>query len=118
MRDGNERLLDMLEAIEEIERYAIRGRDAFLQDELVQVWMVHHLQIIGEAAARLPSRLRSASPGVPCKQVTGLRNVLVHAYFRVGPLEVWVVVDRDIPAFTGASVFGFALARSSKHALV
>ncbi len=57
MRDGNERLLDILEAIEEIERYAIRGRDAFFQDELVQVWMVHHLQIIGEAAARLPDGL-------------------------------------------------------------
>ncbi|MDD3856700.1 MAG: DUF86 domain-containing protein [Methanoculleus sp.] len=98
MRDGNERLLDMLEAIEEIERYAIRGREAFLQDELVQVWMVHHLQVIGEAAARLPSDLRSASPGVPWKQVIGLRNILVHAYFRVDPDEIWVVVDRDIPA--------------------
>lgn len=54
MRDGIDRLLDILEAIKEIERYAIRGgRDTFLQDELVQVWMVHHLQIIGEAAARL-----------------------------------------------------------------
>ncbi|MDV4342720.1 DUF86 domain-containing protein [Methanoculleus sp. YWC-01] len=99
----------------------------------MQVWMIHHLQIIGEPHVfedqrssrapfplerRVPLDLRSASPGVPCKQVTGLRNVLVHAYFRVGPLEVWVVVDRDIPAFTGASVFGFALARSSKHALV
>ena len=98
MRDGNERLLDMLEAIEEIERYAVRGREAFLQDELVQVWMVHHLQIIGEAAARLPSHLRSASPGVPWKQVIGLRNILVHAYFRVDPDEIWVVVDHDIPA--------------------
>ena len=48
MRDGNERLLDILEAIEEIERYAVQGRTAFLQDELVQVWMVHHLQVIGE----------------------------------------------------------------------
>ncbi|WP_332450048.1 hypothetical protein [Methanoculleus sp.] len=38
MRDGNERLLDILEAIEEIERYAVRGGVAFLQDELVQVW--------------------------------------------------------------------------------
>ncbi len=98
MRDGNERLLDILEAIEEIERYAVRGRAAFFQDELVQVWMVHHLQVIGEAAARLPPELRSASPGVPWKQVIGLRNVLVHAYFRVDPDEIWVVVDRDIPA--------------------
>ncbi|WP_317063675.1 HepT-like ribonuclease domain-containing protein [Methanoculleus caldifontis] len=53
MRAGNERLLDILEAIGEIERYAVRGRETFLQDELVQVWMIHHLQIIGEAAACL-----------------------------------------------------------------
>ena len=53
MRDGIDRLLDIPEAIKEIERYAVRGRDAFLQDELVQVWMVHHLQIIGETAACL-----------------------------------------------------------------
>lgn len=98
MRDGIDRLLDILEAIKEIERYAIRGRDAFLQDELVQVWMVHHLQIIGEAAARLPPDIRSASPGVPWKQVIGLRNVLIHAYFRVDPKEVWAVVDHDVPA--------------------
>ncbi|WP_292395917.1 DUF86 domain-containing protein [Methanoculleus sp. UBA303] len=99
MRGENERLLDILEAISEIERYAVRGREAFLEDELVQVWMVHHLQIIGEAAARLPPDLRSASSRVPWKQVVGLRNVLVHAYFRVDLDELWVVVDRDIPVF-------------------
>jgi len=33
MRDGNEQLLDILEAIDEIERYAVRGRDAFLRNE-------------------------------------------------------------------------------------
>jgi Uncharacterized conserved protein len=70
MRDGIDRLLDILEAIEEIERYTVRDRDAFLQDELVQVWMVHHLQIIGEAASRLPWDMRSTSPGVPWKQLT------------------------------------------------
>ncbi len=104
MRDGNERLLDILEAIDEIERYAVRGRETFLQDELVQVWMIHHLQIIGEAAACLPPDLRSASPEIPWKQVTGLRNVLVHAYFRVDPEEVWAVVNRDIPALRKAIV--------------
>ncbi|WP_292519497.1 HepT-like ribonuclease domain-containing protein [Methanoculleus sp.] len=64
MRDGDERLLDMLEAIEDIERYAVRGREAFLRDELVQVWMVHHLQIIGEAAAR-PRRPEVFSRSAP-----------------------------------------------------
>lgn len=47
MRDLRERLLDILEAIERIEKYTIRGRDAFEQDELIQTWIVHHLQIIG-----------------------------------------------------------------------
>ena len=41
-------------AIERIERYAIRGRDAFEGDELVQSWFVRHLQVIGEAVRTLP----------------------------------------------------------------
>jgi len=53
MRDARERLKDMLEAIERIERYAVKGRDAFEREELIQNWFVHHLLIIGEAAARL-----------------------------------------------------------------
>ena len=53
MRDRRERLLDMLEAIERIERYAAKGRAEFEKDELIQTWVVHHLQIVGEAAAKL-----------------------------------------------------------------
>ena len=51
MRDPRERLRDILEAITRIEKYAGRGREAFEHDELLQVWVVHHLQMIGEAAA-------------------------------------------------------------------
>jgi uncharacterized protein with HEPN domain len=58
MRDYNERLLDILEAIERIEKYAARGREAFEHDELIQTWMIHHLQIIGEAASALPDSIR------------------------------------------------------------
>ena len=44
MRDPGERLLDMLEAIERIDRYAEKGREAFEKDELVQNWFVRHLR--------------------------------------------------------------------------
>jgi hypothetical protein len=44
MRDTSERLRDIQEAISRIERYAVRGRAAFDQDELIQNWIVHHLQ--------------------------------------------------------------------------
>ena len=66
MRDPQERLRDILDAITRIERYAARGRDAFDQDELIQVWIVHHLQIIGEAAAQLGRKFHDAHPAVPC----------------------------------------------------
>ncbi len=41
MRDDRERLLDILEAIERIDRYAVRGREAFDHDELIQNWITH-----------------------------------------------------------------------------
>ncbi len=62
MRDDRERLLDILEAIERIDRYAVRGREAFEHDELVQNWITHQLQIIGEAAARITADLRENHP--------------------------------------------------------
>lgn len=53
MRDDAGRLQDRLEALEKVEHRLTGGREAFLDDELLQVWSVHHLQIIGEATNRL-----------------------------------------------------------------
>lgn len=65
MKDERERLRDILEAIEHIERYADKGRKAYEQDELIQNWFVHHLQIVGEAAARLGRDFHAAHPAIP-----------------------------------------------------
>ena len=97
MRDDRERLLDILEAIERVETYGTRGRKAFEQDELVQVWIVHHLQIIGEAARKLTEALRSRHPEISWAQIIAMRHILVHDYFRVDEEEVWVAVERDLP---------------------
>ena len=58
MRSNREKLLDISEAIERIEQYSSQGRGLFEYDQLVQVWIVHHLQIIGEAVARLSDDLK------------------------------------------------------------
>ena len=97
MRDQRERLLDMLEAIERIERYAAKGRVEFEKDELIQTWMVHHLQIVGEAAAKLGREFHEQHPSIPWPQVVAMRNVLIHDYFGVDLEEVWRVVERDLP---------------------
>ena len=47
MRDDRLRLADMLDAIGQIEKYSRRGRTAFDEDELIRVWIVHHLEMAG-----------------------------------------------------------------------
>jgi uncharacterized protein with HEPN domain len=87
----------MLEAISRIEHYAARGRGAFDADELVQTYFVHHLQILGEAAFKLPDELREEHLEVSWARILGMRHILVHDYFRVDPDIVWAVVENDLP---------------------
>ena len=65
MRDARERLRDIQEAVARIERYAVQGRAAFDRDELIQTWIVHHLQVIGEAATALPADVRDRAATIP-----------------------------------------------------
>jgi uncharacterized protein with HEPN domain len=97
VREEKYRLLDMLEAIERIEKYAVRGRAAFNADELIQNWIVHHLQVIGEAARTLSPTLRELHPQVPWTEIIGMRTILVHRYFDIDLDIVWAVVERDLP---------------------
>jgi uncharacterized protein with HEPN domain len=77
--------------------YARRGWSSFEHDELLQVWMIHHLAIIGEAAARLSPALRQGHPEVPWSAIIGIRNVLVHGYFSIDLDEVWGITQQ-LPA--------------------
>ena len=97
MRDDRERLLDMLEAIHKIEHYAQDETFAAQNEDLVEVWMIHHLQIIGEAASRVSNELRAKYPEVAWGGMIGMRHVLVHGYFETDKDLVWRVVEQDIP---------------------
>jgi uncharacterized protein with HEPN domain len=97
VRDDRERLLDILEAIERTEKHAQRGRSVFEKDELVQIWILHHLQIIGEAARSLDPDVRDRFPEIPWPKIIGMRHILVHHYFEIDTELVWSVVERDLP---------------------
>lgn len=96
MRKDRVRLQDILEAIVKIEQYTDRGRQAFDTDEMLQVWVVYHLQILGEAASKLSPELRIRYPDVPWTQIVGMRNILVHDYFGIDLDVVWTVIERDL----------------------
>jgi uncharacterized protein with HEPN domain len=99
VRDDRQRLLDILEAIENIERYInTEGKPRIVaDDELIQVWVVHHLQIIGEAASKISETLREEHPEVAWGGMIGMRHVLVHGYFETNTNIVWKAVERDLP---------------------
>ncbi len=97
MKDDRQRLLDIRECIRKIEKYAVRGRKAVENDELVRNWIVHHLQIIGEASRALSADFRKQHPEVPWSKAIGMRNILVHHYFAEDVAVIWWAVERDLP---------------------
>lgn len=97
MRSDRELLLDILEAIEKIERYTSKGRDAFFEAELIQTWVVYHFQIIGEAANHLSDSLQKEHPDILWPDIVAMRNVLVHQYFGIDLEQVWDTTTIDLP---------------------
>ena len=96
MRDDRERLQDILEAIEQIEKYTVLGEAEYRHNELIQIWIVHHLQIIGEATSSLSRQLTDKYSRVPWAEIVAFRNILVHEYFRVDLKAVWKIIERDL----------------------
>ena len=83
----------------DIEAEQPKGKKAFGASPLIQVWMVHHLMIIGEAVRAIDPALRQKHPAVPWRQIAGMRNILVHDYFRINHEIVWETLEKQLPAF-------------------
>jgi uncharacterized protein with HEPN domain len=65
---------------------------------MVQDAVVRNLEIVGEAAKRVSPDLRKRAPGVPWREMAGMRDKLVHDYFGVDLDLVWDVVAAELPA--------------------
>jgi uncharacterized protein with HEPN domain len=97
MRSDQDRLADILDAIAKIQERTSAGEDAFRHDEMLQVWVIHHLQVIGEAARGLSREFRDLNPTVRWAQLVALRNILVHEYFGLNLKQVWMMVCKELP---------------------
>jgi uncharacterized protein with HEPN domain len=92
-------IADILESIGKIERYVTGlDRDAFLKDEKTVDSVVRNLEIVGEAANRIPESFTSQHPEIKWRRIVGLRNRIVHDYFGLDLEIVWEILEHELPA--------------------
>jgi len=92
-------LQDILDSIEKIEIYT-RDIDftGFRNNPMIIDAVVRNLEIIGEAAAKLPARILKKYPTVPWSKMKAIRNKVIHEYFGIDFNITWKTVKKSLPA--------------------
>jgi uncharacterized protein with HEPN domain len=92
-------LHDSLDYAEKAESFltGAPSAEALRKDERTLFAVVRTLEVIGEAAKRIPEDLRQKHPEVPWRGMTGMRDKVVHGYFGVDAEVVWRTVREDLP---------------------
>lgn len=71
--------------------------EQYLADELLQAAVERKIEIIGEAARKVPRDFQQAHPEIPWAKIAGQRHVLAHDYGRIEHDRLWNVVTVHIP---------------------
>jgi uncharacterized protein with HEPN domain len=97
-REYDDYLRDMLENAELALNF-IRGMeyDEFFEDEKSTYAVMRALEVLGEAARQIPEKVREANPDIPWREITAMRNKLMHEYFGANMKVVWKTVQEDLP---------------------
>ena len=102
MRLPEDRLTDILAAVADGADLVKRGHAAYLQDPLLIRAAKNIISEIGEAAKDLDDALLSTMPGVPWKNVKGMRDKVVHDYPEVDLDVMWDTLVHGLPAVATA----------------
>lgn len=92
-------LLDIVVAARKIIKFTDDvAREQFDADEILQNAVMRLLEIIGEAARSISQDVKDAHTQIPWREIVGMRNRLIHHYFRVDVNKVWDAIKQDVPS--------------------
>lgn len=89
---------DMLEFGEKVLSYT-EGMDqaGFVTDTLTYDATLRNLELIGEAATRIPSEVREAHSEIQWRDIIATRNRLAHGYLGIDDDVIWDIIQNDVP---------------------
>lgn len=97
-RDYTDYINDIIESIDDVASF-VKGMsyDEFVHDKKTFNAVVRSIEIIGEAAGKLPQDVRHRAPDIPWNKVTGMRNRLAHEYFGIDAQILWKTAVEALP---------------------
>lgn len=98
MRNSRAFIEEIVESISKIERYTEGlNFEKFQNNEMVIDAILRNLEVIGEAARRIPDEVRNKHKDIPWKRMIGLRNIVIHEYFGVDLSIIWKIATENLP---------------------
>ncbi len=86
----------VLVCLRHLAAYTASGQDEFLNSSMMQDAVFRNIQVIGEAVKRIPEATRQQYRDIPWRNLTGMRDVVVHDYDELRLDEIWSTVINDL----------------------
>ena len=98
MREYKDYLIDVIDAINRIEKFVGDSQfSEFEKDDKTIFAVIRALEIMGEAAKKIPAPVKNKYKQIPWQKIAGMRDKLIHEYFGVNARVLWQTVKEDIP---------------------